>query len=321
MFMLDQIMRKYTQTNQGNISNIDKEYIIQSIYASNPELFKDPRFMMELIKDNPKYIIYDLSDDDNLYLIYIDIINEHLMSKNMPEYIASFFTDKLNKLLNEINSPQKPANGYYKIPHKYLFEGIRKSIILEKDIYDVIDSYFEYDCKRTEEFGKTIEKLYLDDTIDLYFSGVFPEYMKTIFYEGYQINYGGVLSRNFWNAHDVKKNFMSLLETIGHYRDGIVFAAVPKGDTQILGSDGIVGFYDVETPNGNNYEYLTYLLPQYIVGYTTESEDGATFTFNDVPISDRRVYANYGPADLSGYSSYDSLLESKIINSTNGKKR
>ena len=57
------------------ISDLDKvlnaprysEFIIDDILSDNQELLKDPNFIIELININPKYLIYDQTNNDDVY--------------------------------------------------------------------------------------------------------------------------------------------------------------------------------------------------------------------------------------------------------------
>lgn len=294
----------------------DRDTIIYTLYKERIELFKNPIFMESLIENDPKYIIYDMTNQDEVYNVFARKILS-IYGDEMSEYDK----EQYNVLISELDNPRIPEDGKYKIPHMFLFEGIKKNIMNnlnnnQKVFSDIsFGGYFSNDCKYPLSYGKKIEELYLNNSNYLYYAGINDP--NDAFLEGYQVNYGTDLSRNFWEAHTINGDFSSLLFPGKYGRNYTIFAAVPKDAKNILGSDGGVGQYG-ETIDFETEKRHTYLLPEYIVGAAGIKNGEAIFIENPLKLDERKKYANYGEADVNSFKYSDDTL-SEIVNS--GKSR
>lgn len=297
----------------------DDDTIVYTLYKERPELFNNPKFVISLIYKNPKYIIYDLSNDEKVFETFINMV-----------YDA--FNDKMSldaKILHtefyhELYFPKEPEAGKYKIPHRFLFEAIKSNLISDIAIHNVsvkealINTFFVYqqyryhDCKYSQDYGKKLEELYLDDSIDLYYAGINEP--TSAFKEGYQVNYGADLSRNFWDAHGCGYSFLSIISPGAYGRPYKIFAAIPKDAKRTIGSDGKPGFY---TDDNRNVE-RSYLLPEYIIGATYEKDGEAIFAENPFKNEEQRKYKNYGNAGKGFFVDFDEAL-SKLNNSAKSR--
>ena len=281
---------------------------IFNLYNNRRELFSNKEFMLELLKIDPRYIIYDKTNDKDIYLEFVGRMGEYVTKYGSDPQYNERFVMFLEKISEELNNPKVGDESLYKIPHEFLYEEIRNSVltgIMDDHIYESsFLSYFELDLKYPKEYGETLEALYRDDSANLYYAGANSH--DKIFREGYQINYGGWIERNFWNAHSVSSGFLSILYPGKYGREETIFARIPKGDTMILGSNGEVGKYG--TTEGMRYTIRTYLLPKYIIGSAKKEQGVAKFIPNDVPAYEQASYANVGEA-VQTTEYYDAVLK------------
>lgn len=285
---------------------VRKENLLYPLYSKDSKLFRDTTFMRQLISSDYRYIIYDKTNSDALY---IDFIDEIIKS---PSYITNEGrVELLNRLKEELSHPRYPERGKYKIPHAYLFESIRKGVISDiiennqsASLFASITAYLSNDCNYSYEYGKKMEELYDDPNLNLYIAGVTS--LDKVFQQGYQVNYSGNLSYNFWSVHSIDGSFMSLFMKTPYGRNHLVFAAVPKSDTEILGSDGEVGRYCIT--DNNWYAYKTYLLPKYIVGGAKFDNGDFIYIPNPLLDSQKILYKNTGSA-THNYVYFDEAID------------
>ena len=163
---MDNISKEIDSTNKqieeqennkfANLSSIDK---VKILLSEDPALAKDGNFIKEIMAINPDFICFDQTDNPNIYIEYLK--NEVKDNSKNLEYLESF--------INELNNPKEAPQGMYKIPHKYLFGGIRSRIgerfLLNNsvDIFGALSTYFSADGKFTTEYAETLEKLYSDE--------------------------------------------------------------------------------------------------------------------------------------------------------------
>lgn len=87
--------------------------------------------MKDLLNRNMRYIEYDNSDEPELYIQYIEKMIQKLEeakeTPNANEFAINMPINTAKKILEELNSPKEVEKGRYKIPKRFLFEGLRKS--------------------------------------------------------------------------------------------------------------------------------------------------------------------------------------------------
>ncbi len=278
-----------------------------NLYGNRKELFSNKKFMLEIIKIDPRYIIYDNSNSDEVYLEFTKLMSNYISANGNDIEYSNYYIKLLDKVADEIKNPKEGTNDLYKIPHEFLYEEIRNSILLgliNNNMYmDKFSVYFELDLKYSKEYGMLLEELYRDTSAALYFAGANSH--DEIFREGYQINYGGWIDRNLWNAHAVDSGFLDLLYPGKYGRDETIFARIPVEDKMILGSNGDVARFGKD--GESSYTERTYLLPKYIIGSAKMICGKAVFIKNDVPINERVQYKNVGEA-LRTESNYEDTL-------------
>jgi len=283
----------------------DNDFIIDTILSKNRELLKNPEFIIELIKINPKYIMYDQTNNIDVYKTFFSSL-AIIDGNNKSIY---------HKILNELNNPRVPDNDKYKIKYEFLFEAIRKSIMSKikqsyeygnTNIFDglisIINRYILYDCSTSKTYGDKIEELYTSNN-SLYTAICYPEVIDKILQQGYQINYGGDLSRNLYSRDDININFFTFF-TVATLSSGgkscSPIVSIPYDAQYILGSNGNVGTYGaIDSQNRENRSEIdrTYILPEYLVGYIIRDNDDPMsihFVDNPIPLEERDKYKNLG---------------------------
>ena len=285
--------------------------------------------MIDLIQKDLKYICFDKSDNEEVYFYLIRRASEIIMEqvhdwtydkekllkdidkcdeterKKREVQIAQFDTwidekeknnNNLKYFFEEIRNPKKPLVGKYKIPHEFLFEAIRKGILVEfdknsnkdltqTDIANVISmickNYIDMDCNYSHSYGKMIEELYTSEDVDLYFHGVGDDdqiIVDKICKDGVRLikEYDCDLSRTTVSQHQNACNFLTCLNC--NFMNGrTVILAIPKEENLILG-------------NNTNSKDDVYILPQYVLGEVEKTSSGPRLRKNPIPIEERTVY-------------------------------
>ena len=161
---------------KGQLEKMENtDLAIHMLVNAKPELTKNPEFMKDLINRNMQYIEYDNSNEPELYMQYIEKMIQKLEEakerNNANEFTINITINTAKKILEELNSPKEVEEGKYKIPRRFLFEGLRKSSkkdleLLEKgemiDILSVGRDYLREDGCYKQEYGKKLEELYED---------------------------------------------------------------------------------------------------------------------------------------------------------------
>lgn len=306
------------------VTNIDNA--VYALYNKKPKLFEDVVFMKKLIMINLKYIIYDKTNNEELYKVFANEVlkflkdNKKLLDEKAERELGSgasinSLISQYQMLIEELNNPKMPADGIYKIPHKFLFELVRNEVLqnihnnyrYKLSIFDInLYSYFGNDCNFSLSYGKKLEELYLNPDVILYTAGATIDAVEKIFQEGYQVNYSGCLDANFYDPRDVGLGFMSMLPVGAYGRSDKIFAVIPKNAKNILGSDGEVGRYSNDPSEWRDAR--TYLRPEYIVGCNRYVNGEAVFIENNIPIEERKKYKNYGDGDASEFTYVDKAI-------------
>ena len=117
---------------KGQLEKMENtDVAIHMLVNAKPELTKNPEFMKDLINRNMQYIEYDNSNEPELYMQYIEKMIQKLEEakerNNANEFTINITINTAKKILEELNSPKEVEEGKYKIPRRFLFEGLRKS--------------------------------------------------------------------------------------------------------------------------------------------------------------------------------------------------
>jgi len=306
----------------------NKDSLIYMLYNEKPELFENPSFMKELLEEKVEYIIYDRSDNDDVYKNYViqlqkcaaskygveDVVISYENQEKYADYLEKlgipvnciFYFATINMIVCEIDNPKKPDDGKYKIPHKYMFEILRKAMLsyilkgkkvnsetIDREaLFSLLDRayrYFPNDCVFPYSYGKSLENLYLNNNNYLYYAGVFASDLEKVFRDGYYVNYGVDLMRNFWEAHTIDSTFIQLLQPTAYGRDSKIIVSVPKDNKRIVGTNGKF-VADVSQFGGVNQKYL---MPEYVVGACVTENGEVKFVENPIRIEDRSKYSNH----------------------------
>ena len=115
-----------------------------------PNIFgKNKEFMERAIDEDYTLIKFDQTDEIELYNKALELV------KNTENNIHR---EDIENLQRELYQPKKVPDGKYKIPRKYILQGIRNEI--ETMITGSALSITVYDGVLNEDFGKQIQKLY-----------------------------------------------------------------------------------------------------------------------------------------------------------------
>lgn len=301
---------------ENEIANLDnKDYIINRVVKENPNLLKSKSFIAEITEYNPLYIIFDKTDDSEIYKKFlISIQNElsQLPQEYFQAYNLNIIKENISQILEELSHPKKVDDDKYKIPHRFLFDEIRKKIIdvcntlslsteevsVEKMLIKSFTqslSYFDDDGMYSKKYGETIEKLFSDDNYYLGRADVSENNIDEIMHNGYILNYNSNISANFFINSD--HSFFKYLEAskIGSgYRPGrdyTVIVLIPKYPTE---SDEIIVSNEREFENTYKKYNNQFLNPKFIIGYIPPNNDKGQFKFVDNPYSvEQRTKYNY----------------------------
>ena len=122
-----------------------------------PEKFAtDIDFMKNAIEKDKNLIVFDRTNNKELYIDYLSKIKESVL-KSKEKDVNGIYTfaieagvNNINSIINEIENPKAQKEGKYKIPHEFIYEAIRT--IASKDGTDENISQFQYDI-----FGDSID--------------------------------------------------------------------------------------------------------------------------------------------------------------------
>ena len=164
---LNNQIKKFDDENTIRIIE-DREKAIIFLLEKYPNLQNDLNFMKEATKFNPKFIIYDKTDDPSLYIYVIDKAEEYNdryigANKEYRHQQQIYFEEEAEKLKKEISNPSQVSDGKYKIPPKYIYEAIREDYKSKNGIYlEEAFKYLQYDGQFPKEYGEELEKLWED---------------------------------------------------------------------------------------------------------------------------------------------------------------
>lgn len=281
---------------------------IHMLVNAKPELTKNPEFMKDLINRNMQYIEYDNSNEPELYMQYIEKMIQKLEEakerNNANEFTINITINTAKKILEELNSPKEVEEGKYKIPRRFLFEGLRKSSkkdleLLEKgemiDILSVGRDYLREDGCYKQEYGKKLEELYEDKDRFLVIHYINASYhfrakdetmaiRDNIYKEGLHSSIQGMdcintLDRTAHGTFEEDKSFMELMSP-----DHKMIIMLPK---KALNKNSEEPIWGSDFPEAD-IQHPGYIFPEYIYGYI--NPDTEEIEENPISVENRKKY-------------------------------
>lgn len=303
----EQVLNPELAKNQLNKMN-KKSVAIQMVITKNANITKNPDFMKDLISLDLKYIEYDKSNSEELYVQYLEGIKTKLEEEKSKQDSNKFLIDiplkTAKDLISKLRNPKEVGEGKYNIPNRFLFESLRKTSkrdlgsIGTTKIIDILSNGREYlreDGKYNKDYGKKIEELYEDKNKILYQHIINSnEHFKNsqeiglikdnIFKEGVhaslqETGYSNSLEKTAHGSYEEDISFVDFL--IPSYK---ILITIPKNvlnrnyEVQVWGSDSLE----------INKEHPCYILPEYISGYV--NPDNEEIEENPIPLNKRKKY-------------------------------
>jgi len=294
---------------KGQLEKMENtDLAIHMLVNAKPELTKNPEFMKDLINRNMQYIEYDNSNEPELYILYIEKMIQKLEEakerNNTNEFTINITINTAKKILEELNSPKEVEEGKYKIPRRFLFEGLRKSSkkdleLLEKgemiDILSVGRDYLREDGCYKQEYGKKLEELYEDKDRFLVLHYINASYhfrakdetmviRDNIYKEGLHSSIQGMdcintLDRTTHGTFEEDKSFMELMSP-----DHKMIIMLPK---KALNKNSEEPIWGSDFPEAD-IQHPGYIFPEYIYGYI--NPDTEEIEENPISVENRKKY-------------------------------
>ena len=294
---------------KGQLEKMENtDVAIHMLVNAKPELTKNPEFMKDLINRNMQYIEYDNSNEPELYMQYIEKMIQKLEEakerNNANEFTINITINTAKKILEELNSPKEVEEGKYKIPRRFLFEGLRKSSkkdleLLEKgemiDILSVGRDYLREDGCYKQEYGKKLEELYKDRDRFLVIHYINASYhfrakdetmaiRDNIYKEGLHSSIQGMdcintLDRTAHGTFEEDKSFMELMSP-----DHKMIIMLPK---KALNKNSEEPIWGSDFPEAD-IQHPGYIFPEYIYGYI--NPDTEEIEENPISVENRKKY-------------------------------
>ena len=294
---------------KGQLEKMENtDVAIHMLVNEKTELTKNPEFMKDLINRNMQYIEYDNSNEPELYMQYIEKMIQKLEEakerNNANEFTINITINTAKKILEELNSPKEVEEGKYKIPRRFLFEGLRKSgkkdlELLEKgemiDILSVGRDYLREDGCYKQEYGKKLEELYEDKDRFLVIHYINASYhfrakdetmaiRDNIYKEGLHSSIQGMdcintLDRTAHGTFEEDKSFMELMSP-----DHKMIIMLPK---KALNKNSKEPIWGSDFPEAD-IQHPGYIFPEYIYGYI--NPDTEEIEENPISVENRKKY-------------------------------
>ena len=294
---------------KGQLEKMENtDVAIHMLVNEKTELTKNPEFMKDLINRNMQYIEYDNSNEPELYMQYIEKMIQKLEEakerNNANEFTINITINTAKKILEELNSPKEVEEGKYKIPRRFLFEGLRKSgkkdlELLEKgemiDILSVGRDYLREDGCYKQEYGKKLEELYEDKDRFLVIHYINASYhfrakdetmaiRDNIYKEGLHSSIQGMdcintLDRPAHGTFEEDKSFMELMSP-----DHKMIIMLPK---KALNKNSEEPIWGSDFPEAD-IQHPGYIFPEYIYGYI--NPDTEEIEENPISVENRKKY-------------------------------
>lgn len=294
---------------KGQLEKMENtDVAIHMLVNEKTELTKNPEFMKDLINRNMQYIEYDNSNEPELYMQYIEKMIQKLEEakerNNANEFTINITINTAKKILEELNSPKEVEEGKYKIPRRFLFEGLRKSgkkdlELLEKgemiNILSVGRDYLREDGCYKQEYGKKLEELYEDKDRFLVIHYINASYhfrakdetmaiRDNIYKEGLHSSIQGMdcintLDRTAHGTFEEDKSFMELMSP-----DHKMIIMLPK---KALNKNSEEPIWGSDFPEAD-IQHPGYIFPEYIYGYI--NPDTEEIEENPISVENRKKY-------------------------------
>ena len=294
---------------KGQLKKMENTDIaIHMLVNEKPDLTKNPEFMKDLVNRNMQYIEYDGSNAPELYMQYIEKMLQKLEEAkertNANEFAINMPINTAKKILEELNSPKEVEQGKYKIPKRFLFEGLRKSSkrdleLLEKgemiDILSVGRDYLREDGCYKLEYGKKLEELYEDKDKFLVMHYINASYhfrgkdetieiKNNIYKEGLHSSIQGMdcinaLDRTAHGNFEDDKSFMELIAP-----EHKIIIMLPR---KLLAKNAEEPIWNSDFPEAD-IQHPGYISPEYVYVYI--NPDTEEIEENTIPVSDRKKY-------------------------------
>lgn len=286
----------------------DKETAIKVAISKNPELTENPEFMKDLLNEDLRYIKYDRSNAPEVYQEYLQKISGKLEEKcKKPAentWVTNVVLDRVKTICEEIKEPKEVEVGKYKIPHRFLFEALRKSS--DYDLQEIETSpkidmfsggsfYLQYDGMYSENYGKSFEKLYENPDKFMLVHRVNASFI----FEPREDAFGkkeNIFKDGLHSSTQDEGCVNSLIRTtLGNYQNGVNFMDMFEPDYKVvimipkeaLKEGSNIPIWGLDRPEADE-EHPGYLLPEYIYGFvdpTTEKIEK-----NPIPLEERTKY-------------------------------
>ena len=177
---LEQMGLKDKNGDLGDIITI--EYLL----SKDPKLASNLEFMKEAIKLSPFNIVFDKTNDKDIYIEFIKYLKANVSKKfwegNSEPYPSNRYNEYLkafDDILEELSNPSRIEDGRFRIPIKYLFESVRiginnindgkgknsveKDLLLKKYIdyiYFKIGEYLSLNGVLSYEYGSSMSEIW-----------------------------------------------------------------------------------------------------------------------------------------------------------------
>lgn len=289
----------------------DKQKAVHLLMERIPGNKSNSKFMADAVMINIENIAFDETDNNNVYLMFLHKLKEIEMfiQQHNDSYLSA-----IEYAIDKISSDSPNTSDHYNIPLRYLFEAIKYSIkggeishnfVLER----YIKLYKEFDGLFSREYGKILEQMYDDPSIEVGIYGVknnveaksLDEEVSNLFEEGIRIK-DSEMEDEVPCICDIAKishvNTFTFLDIISHVQNdclGQVILQIPKTGIKSKKNSLRTTIWGLEENNDeNNY----YFLPKYMKGFLRYSKKAYTGreSFSQWRKYNKQVYdGSFGP--------------------------